>query len=68
MDMKNAASCDFSHIRSRRCNMTVYDDKIRQRLFNQHANCHSHHTDHNNFPNTGSSKIKMQYDKINVLK
>ena len=68
MDMKNAVSYDFSHIESRRCNMTVYMNKIRQILFNQHANCQSHHTDHNNFPNAGSSKIKMQYDKINVLK
>ena len=58
MDMKNAALCDFSHIGARRCNMTVYMNKIKQRLFNQHANCQSQHIDHNNFPNAGSSKIK----------
>ena len=68
MDMKNVTSCDFSHIEARRCNMTIYMNKIRQIIFNQHANCQSHHTDHNNFPNTGRRKIKMQCDKINVQK
>ena len=68
MNIKNAVLCDLSHIGARECNMTVYMNRVTQRLFNQHANCQSHHTNHNNFPNAGSSIIKMQCDKINVLK
>ena len=68
MNVKNAVLCDPSHIGARECKMTAYMNRIKHRLFNQHANCQSHHTDHNNFPNAGNSIIKMQYDKINVLK
>ena len=27
MDVENATQCDFSHIRARKCNMTVYMNK-----------------------------------------
>ena len=57
-EYKNTTLCDLSHIGARECNMTVYMNKIKQILFNQHANCQSHHIDHNNFPTAGSNKIK----------
>ena len=63
MNIKNATLCDLSHIGARECNMTVYMNRIRQRIFNQHANCQSHHTDHNNFSTAGGNKIKCRIIK-----
>ena len=62
-EYKNAALYDLSHIGARKCNMTIYMSKIKQILFNQHANYQSHHTYHNNFLIAGSNKIKYKMIK-----